>query len=227
MFGPVLRCSGRDPQREAGRFLFLIRAGRKSFFFDAVVLAVPPEAAVALLHEVPSITRKLARLRSVPAWSLLLTFRRPLRVPFEIAVAKQNKVLTGFIRQNTKPQRNNQDETWWLQTKPEWAALQKSDSKVESAMLQALQEEVWPLDKFEKRDIVASHLHHWQAAWVPQDFAFSAVADLARDGAIIDLPLRLALCGDWVHTASGNGGSIQGAFLSGGIAARKVLAASA
>mmetsp|Transcript_148078 Transcript_148078/g.269837 ORF Transcript_148078/g.269837 Transcript_148078/m.269837 type:complete len:103 (-) Transcript_148078:24-332(-) len=89
-------------------------------------------------------------------------------------------------------------------------------------MLQAFKEEVGSMDKFQNRNIIATHVHHWQNAWIPKDSGSPSLADRARDGAIIDTQFRMALCGDWVHIISGRGGNIQGAYLSGIIAAEKL-----
>jgi len=194
--------------------------------FDFVVLAVPPEVACSMLLEVPSISRTLSQVRSEQAWVLCLTFARPLRLPFEMAVSRDNAVLTGFMNQSRKPGRKRGNESWWLQSKPAWAARHSDAGEVEKAMLRAFKDEVFPIDRFHDGEIVAVHLHQWADAWVPKGFASSSLSDNARDGAIVDEQLKIALCGDWVHIASGRGGSIQGAYLSGVAAAKKLLQSS-
>jgi len=78
------------------------------------------------------------------------------------------------------------------------------------------------MDIVREKDVVWSHIHGWTSAWAVKGSAGSELASLARDGAIVDGRLRLAVCGDWVYIASGRGGNIEGAFLSGVAAAEKL-----
>jgi renalase len=180
--------------------------GERHSGFDAVVVAVPAPQAVDLIGASTGLAAEAAAVTMRPCWAVLTAFEEPVPVRFDAAFVLSSPL--GWIaRDGSKPKRGGV-ETWVLHATTAWSAAHVNDA----------------------RDAVGPFLLNAFAALVPKGLPVPvhlsvhrwryAVADppLAR-GALVDLDLRLAVCGDWCL-----GARIESAWLSGVAAAEALIA---
>ena len=65
---------------------------------EAVVLAMPPAAVQRVLREEPKLCAMIPEVKMQSCWTVVLTLKTPLDLPFEICILKQSSVLMGAIR---------------------------------------------------------------------------------------------------------------------------------
>lgn len=177
-------------------FAQLATGGREGPF-DAVVVAVPPVQAAALVAAAPSVTESIGRIRMHPCWAALVAFADRVAAPFDGAFALSSP-LGWFARNRSKPQRGLA-ETWVLHASTGWSTAHVNDDAdaVGAFLLNAFADLVRaPLPKPVHLSAV-----RWRHACPVAPAAAGPLADPAQ---------RLAVCGDWLH-----GGRVEGAYLSG------------
>lgn len=173
--------------------------------FSAVVVTCPAPQAAELLRDVPELRRVTENVRMSPCWCVMATFRVPVRAPFDAATV-DGEALAWAARNSSKPGRDTA-EAWVLHAAPDWSEQHIDDepSEVGDALLRAFGElpEVGPME------VDSARAHKWLFA--------------KADPPLYELSLfspehGIAVAGDWC-----GGTRVQGAFLSGADAARRVI----
>lgn len=171
--------------------------------YRAVVLAVPAPQAVSLLAPVaPAGAATAASVRMRGSWALMLRYAAPLALPWDGAFINAGP-LRWVARDSSKPGRTG-PETWLLHATAAWSDVHIEDdaSAVTATLLAAFAALGGPAPQ-------TATAHRWRYA--------DTEAPLTQ-GCWWDAPLRVGLCGDWLH-----GGKVEGAWLSGRALAQQVL----
>ncbi len=172
--------------------------------FGALVLALPPEQATPLLSAFPTITARVATIKSLPCWSAMVAFETRLELPFDAAFVEDSP-LAWVARDSSKPGRAR-GERWVLHATPEWSGARLDEERdiVADRLIQAF------FDAFELPPVAPLYRagHRWRYARVPEGIGENCVWDAA---------LGLAVCGDWCRSAR-----VEDAFLSGVAAAGRI-----
>lgn len=170
--------------------------------FDAVIVAVPAEQAVALLSPVHRHFADLAAAAtSVPCWSIMLAFDARIERAADI-LAAPGAPISWAARNSAKPGRKG-PEAWVVQASPEWSAehLESEPEFVVATLVSALANAVG----VDLPGVLAAAAHRWR-------FALPAAA--GRDP-LWDCSLQIGVCGDWLA-----GSRVEAAWRSGdGLAA--------
>lgn len=173
--------------------------------FHAVVLAIPAAQAEALLatHS-RGLTELCSNCSMKPCWAVIAGFDQPSALPFDAAFVNEGP-LRWIARDNSKPGRP-EAETWVWHATTDWSRenLDVSPDTVAQALSQAFS----ALGGTRPQSATA---HRWLYAEPPSDGNIQGVQ--------WDAAMRLGLCGDWLH-----GGRVEGAWLSGYLLARKIVA---
>lgn len=185
-----------------------LRAGPdgRLFAFDAVLLALPPAAALALLPSAALPLRNhLAAVQMLPCWALMLEFST--RVPLDFDALRFAAGPLGWAaRDSSKPGRAP-GERWLLHAANDWSGRHAAPVPIEVAIIEAFRALIGP-----QADIVSSRLHRWPMALAARSLGSAALWDAA---------MRLGCCGDWCAD-----GRLEGALLSGAAAARLVVSSA-
>ena len=173
---------------------------------DALVLAIPPDQARALLTD-ETVSEALADIGMQPCWAVMAVFDRPLFADCEAAFVNQGP-LSWVSSQAARPGRPDV-HAWVLHASPEWSLRHlESDAKtVQEKLLAAAKD----LPIAQSVETVWATAHRWRYALAAQPLDRGALWFDER---------RLALAGDWC-----NGSRVEGAFLSGAAAAGRVMGA--
>ena len=175
--------------------------------FDAVVVSAPAPQTASLLAEVaPGLGERAAAVEMAPCWAVMVRFAEPLGLPFDGAFV-HGSPLSWVARNDSKPGRPPL-ETWVLHGSPEWSEkhLEVGTERAARRLVDAFREALG-------RDLAApDHLlaHRWR---------FALPTDRLPEPCRFDPELAVAACGDWA-----GGPRVEGAFLSGGAAASRLLA---
>ena len=172
--------------------------------FDAVVLALPAPQAAPLLQPLSAELAELARSASMGGcWTVMARFATPLGLPFDAAFVN-HAPLRWIARDTSKPGRMG-PETWVLHASVEWseANLEQDAESIAAALLKAFGQLGGPAPQ-------AWTVHRWRYASVIEPILDNACAWNAGIG--------VGLCGDWL-----NGGTVEGAWLSGRQLALQIL----
>jgi renalase len=170
--------------------------------FDAVVLAIPAEQAVAILALYDfAMARAAMMARSQPCWTSMFVFDRPLdELP---SVIRNVGDVAWAARNSAKPGRP-ESEAWVVQANEVWSGgrLETLPEQISELLLAALSDTARSL----LPRPIAAHSHRWR-------YALSAGTG---DGALWNSELRLGACGDWLL-----GPRVECAWLSGRMLAQK------
>ncbi|MGE4407581.1 NAD(P)/FAD-dependent oxidoreductase [Pseudomonas sp.] len=174
--------------------------------FSQVIIAVPAPQAAALLATAPKLAAVAASVAMEPTWAVALGFATPLSTTLE-ACFVQDDALDWIARDRSKPGRDGVLDSWVLHAASSWSRqhLDLSKEAVSEHLHGAFAELidcVVPAPEF-------TLAHRWLYARPTQAHEWSSLAD-AR--------LGLYACGDWCLS-----GRVEGAWLSGQEAARKLL----
>jgi predicted NAD/FAD-dependent oxidoreductase len=176
--------------------------------FDAVLLSVPPEQAVALLGEAPALREAVMPVTSNPCWAVMAAFPAPLAADFDGAFLHEAPVAWA-ARNNSKPGRPEQ-EAWVLHATGEWTRAH-ADARPD-AVCDLLLDAFFSATGIQPQKPVFVKAHRWFLAQAEEPLS---------TGALFEAERRLGVCGDWCH-----GCRIEGAALSGFEAARRMLEAA-
>lgn len=169
--------------------------------FDALVAAVPPKQAWALLPSVPEPDLRLQDFGMAPCWAVGARFEASPDPGFEAASLK-DPALDWVACNSSKPGRKDSADggSWWvLHATPSWSLehLEAAPDEVARQLL-AIFRERFGIDA-EPEEWVA---HCWR-------YARPEPGSNAPDWLALDAQ-RLGVCGDWL-----SGGRVEGAFMSG------------
>ena len=172
--------------------------------YDALVLAMPPEQARALVPLKSNLLTALSEFRSVPCWAAMLSCEAPLPLAFDGARFDRLDVMQAW-RDSSKPGREP-GERWVLHAAAAWSRERfAADPKTVGAEL---------VDAFleaaaiESPSCLTVSMHRWGLARVEHG---------PRPVSLWDEDIRLAICGDWCVAPN-----LEGAWLSGLDAAARI-----
>ncbi len=180
--------------------------GRNHGPFSHVIVATPAPQATALLASAPKLASAAATVAMEPTWAVALAFASPLDSPVE-GCFLQDSPLDWLARNRSKPGRETAMDTWILHATSTWSKqhLDLSKETVTEHLYGAFAEMIGcaiPTPTF-------SLAHRW---------LYARPASAHQWGALADADLGLYACGDWCLS-----GRVEGAWLSGQEAARKLL----
>jgi renalase len=180
--------------------------GRRLGRFDAVVLTAPPPQTAALAaYAAPALAARIASVTMKPCWAAMVAFDSAYAAPFDAAFVNRGP-LSWVARASSKPRRSAKPDRWVLHANDAWSAahLEQGREEVSEALLRAF---------FEAASCGAA-----KPVWLSAHRWRFAAADAALDdGCLVDAPGRVIACGDWA-----NGNRVEGALLSGRIAAQRL-----
>jgi len=184
--------------------------GQRHGPFAQVLVATPSPQAVALLEAAPTLAGVAAGVAMEPTWAVALQFATPLQSALEACFVQQG-ALDWIARQSSKPGRAARPDTWILHATSEWtrAHLDCTAESVSEHLRGALAETLGcPVPAAQ-----ASLAHRW---------LYARPSEAHEIGCLGDPGIGLYACGDWCLS-----GRVEGAWLSGQEAARRIIAAGA
>lgn len=175
--------------------------------FSHVIIAAPAPQAAPLLAAAPQLAATAAAVKMEPVWAVALAFAEPLQTRVQGCFVKDSPI-DWLARNNSKPGRDSAPDTWVLHGSSAWSKQHLDLSK--EAVIETLHgafaemiDCVLPAPSF-------SMAHRW---------LYARPAQAHQWGALADTDLGLYACGDWCLS-----GRVEGAWLSGQEAARRLLA---
>ena len=176
---------------------------------DAVLVTAPSEQAQTLLAPAPALAAAAGRVRHAPTWAVMVGFASGLPVAFDGLFVHESP-LTWVARDSAKPGRPS-GERWVLHAGPQWseAHIEDDAESVAKGLLDAF------FAAIGQPPTTPTHLvaHRWRYA----------LAEPPTDrGCLFDADLRIGAAGDWLH-----GARVEGAYLSGLVAAARIREALA
>ncbi|WP_338849688.1 FAD-dependent oxidoreductase [Massilia sp. W12] len=178
--------------------------------FDAVILAMPPEQAAPLLHDVaPQLAAQAASVHLAPCFTLELAFAQALDLGYDGAFIEQSR-LAFIAHDNSKPG-HRPGERWVAHAALAWSQehLQDDLPRVRDKLLKAFHE------------ATGSQVQPVYAQALRWPFA-QAVQPMAGD-CLWDANLRIGLCGDWFAAGLEGEGRVENAWLSGRRLAQQIM----
>ncbi|MDV7212986.1 NAD(P)/FAD-dependent oxidoreductase [Azotobacter beijerinckii] len=174
--------------------------------FSQVVVATPPPQAAQLLAAAPKLASSVVGVAMEPNWAVALSFEQALDTPVDGCFI-QDSPLEWVSRNRGKPGRASQPDTWVLQASSRWTRqhLDLAKEQVVEQLYGAFAEMIGctvPQPTF-------TLAHRW---------LYGRPVGTHGWGALADSSLGLYACGDWCLS-----GRVEGAWLSGQEAARKLL----
>ncbi len=188
------------------------RSGDELGEFDAVVIAIPPAQARALLGEVsPSLESIAAAAVMEPCLALGVALPEgegPSQLPFDaLFVGREDRhALSWVARDSSKPGRPR-GEAWVAHASASWSAAHFGDAP-EDATRALLAELAGVLGVGTLRPVATAY----------QRWAYARPGAESSDRAWVDADARIAVGGDWA-----SGGRVEGAVESGWALAERLL----
>ena len=175
----------------------------------ALVITAPAAQALALLPDEAPLRNRLRAMRYAPCWTVMVHFPRSLEQDYGGAFVDRSP-LSWIADNDSKPGRNPDGapgESWVLHGSPEWsyAHLEDTPEDVADALLVALSEAIG--HELPTPDLVRAH--RWR-------YALPTMS--AEEPCLWDEDWQLAVAGDGCPA----GARVEGAFLSGWTAARRI-----
>jgi renalase len=174
--------------------------------FSHVIVATPAPQATALLAGAPKLAGAAASVVMEPTWAIALGFSSPLQTDVEGCFV-QDSPLDWLARNRSKPGRETQLDTWVLHASSQWSKQHIDLNK--EAVIEQLHGAFAELIGCAVPEPAFSLAHRW---------LYARPATSHEWGALADTDLGLYACGDWCLS-----GRVEGAWLSGQEAARKLL----
>ena len=139
-------------------------------------------------------------------WAVMVSFDESLELAFDGAFVQESP-LSWISRNDSKPGRGGDYESWVLHASPDW-----SDQCIDvepDTVLSNLIEAFWRATGSKPRAPSYAVSHRWRYAIPPQPL---------ESRCLFDSRLKIGACGDWC-----SGPRVEGAFLSGMAMAGRVL----
>lgn len=174
--------------------------------FSKVIVATPAPQATALLSAAPKLAATVASVTMEPVWAVALAFDKALDTAVEGCFV-QDSPLDWLARNHSKPGRASRPDVWVLHATSAWSR-QHIDLPRE-AVIEQMRCAFAELIGCAVPEPDHSLAHRWLYARPGQAHQW---------GALADAHLGLYACGDWCLS-----GRVEGAWLSGQEAARRLL----
>ncbi|TWU32014.1 Deoxyribodipyrimidine photo-lyase [Novipirellula artificiosorum] len=174
--------------------------------FDFVVVATPSGQAASLLAEVPELKEHARGTKMGGCWALMVAFERSLNLGFDGAFVHHSP-LSWIARNNSKPQREGDRETWVVHAAAEWTEkhIDESADQVKPYLF----DEFWGAVGRPRVEPIHLDVHRWR---------FAIPKEPHTDRCLFDDIRGIGACGDWC-----GGPRVEGAFLSGMAMAGRIL----
>lgn len=175
--------------------------------FDYVIISAPAPQTAQLIGDAPGLLQEARSITMNGCWAAMLSFDRSLGLSFDGAFVHDSP-LSWIARNDSKPQRGGNQESWVLHASPEWTTerIENHLDDVLPAMLNAF----WETAGIPRREPSYVSKHRWRYAIPPHTL---------ESRCLFDSQLKIGACGDWC-----NGPRVEGAFFSGMAVADEVLA---
>lgn len=192
-------------ERHGSRWRLNCSDGSVDTGFDAVILAVPADAAATLLHKGSELSSQLAGTAMQPCWAAMFVFDQRIDLPYDGLFFNDGPLSWG-ARSTSRPERPAA-ETWVLHGAHAWSADNATaDGKsAAAAMLRFF---------FQAIAVPALSPKAFDARFWP----FAAAAAPLNSGCLWSDRERIGVCGDWCAMSR-----VEGAFLSGTAVAGRLL----
>ncbi|MEM1129411.1 MAG: FAD-dependent oxidoreductase [Pseudomonadota bacterium] len=189
-------------EANAGTWSLKDSEGRALAASRRLVLAVPAPQAQRLLGAHP-MAKDLSVAAYTPCWTLMAAFADPLPLPKVLRDA--DPVLPWIARDNSKPGRTAEYETWVVQAAADWSAanLERERAEIRDILLEAFAVQTGN----ELKPVYAS-AHRWR---------YALVAEPLGQPCLVHEETALVAVGDWCL-----GPRAEHAFLSGRAGAEAV-----
>ncbi|UVE16984.1 NAD(P)/FAD-dependent oxidoreductase [Pseudomonas sp. LS44] len=175
--------------------------------FSQVIIATPAPQASALLAAAPKLAGAAASVAMEPTWAVAMGFSVPLDTPVE-ACFVQDSPLSWLARNRSKPGRNGAQDTWVLHASSAWSREHLDLPKEQ--VIEELHGAFAEMIGCAVPAPISSLAHRW---------LYARPVSSHEWGVLADADLGLYACGDWCLS-----GRVEGAWLSGQEAARRLLA---
>ncbi|OEC33602.1 hypothetical protein SAMN05216600_10765 [Pseudomonas cuatrocienegasensis] len=175
--------------------------------FSHVIVAAPAPQACTLLSAAPKLATVAASVAMEPTWAVSLAFAEPLHTNVEGCFV-QDSPIDWLARNRSKPGRDNTLDTWVIHATSAWTRQHLDLSK--EAVIEQLHGAFAELIGCTVPTPAFSLAHRW---------LYARPASAHEWGCLADSDLGIYACGDWCSS-----GRVEGAWLSGQEAARKLLA---
>jgi len=174
--------------------------------FSHVLVATPAAQASALLAAAPELAAQAAAAAMQPVWAVALGFNQPLATPMQ-ACFVQDSPLAWIARNSSKPERGSDIDSWVLHASSDWTHrhLDLSPERVTEQLSAAFS------------SVLGCPLPPADFS-LAQRWLYARPAAESHFGILADQQLGLFACGDWCQA-----GRVEGAWLSGRMAAVKIL----
>jgi renalase len=175
--------------------------------FTAIVVSAPaPQSADLVRDASPPLAAACGAVEMQPCWSVMAAFEEPVGAGFDGAFIN-GRDLAWVACNSSKPGRPTEADCWVLQAGPDWS--RRNLERAASGVGRDLVESFFAICDWSPQEPTHLDAHRWR---------FARTARPAGAGCLFDGEARLAVCGDWLA-----GDRVEGAFLSGLEAARKLL----
>lgn len=181
-----------------------IRSADHSFRADALIVAMPPEQALAFLDS-PTVRAVVDAVQMRPCWSAMTLWDKPLWEHWDAAFVNQGP-LSWISSQSSKPGQADAN-AWVLHADHRWSLKHLYDRP--EMIADALVQEVRNLPQIDAVLLLRCAAHRW---------TYAIAGRSLHKGALWYPEQRLAMAGDWCH-----GSRVEGAWLSGVAAAGRIL----
>lgn len=174
--------------------------------FNQLVVAIPAEQAAALLADTaPTMAAAARSVQSLPCWTAMLAYDRPLNLPIDVIEPRGAPGLLAWAaRNNSKPGRAG-PETWIVQASADWSSRHVEETP--DAVAEAMAGYFCEKTQTPRPDYLAAH--RWR---------YARVSEPVGEPCLLDPDLGIATCGDW-HL----GPRVEAAWLSGHGAGMELL----
>lgn len=167
--------------------------------FDRVIINCPPAQTAVLLHDHSHLAERISAVKMNPCWAVMLQLAGASGIDFDGAFVDDSP-LSWICRNNSKPGRSGDGETWVLHASAAWSAehLEAEAASVCDRLVAAWREQTGVPAATRIETAIA---HRWRYAIPDNPLPEDCLWDAANG---------LGACGDWC-----GGPRIEGAFLSG------------
>ena len=168
--------------------------------FDAVVVAIPAESAMALLGAEAALAHQAGQAHLEPCWALLIGFAEPIAA--DLAKVGDAAFINGgrlawIARESSKPERRA-GERWTVHAQSAWSVehLDDDPEDIKTKLLRAFHDATGTIEQ-----PIYTAVHRWRYALARTSLSCDFLWDAER---------RIGACGDWCR-----GYRIEDAWLSG------------
>jgi renalase len=172
--------------------------------FDGVILATPPQQALAILPKNFIGYNLVQKTKMLGCFTLMLGLKKPLKLPFDAAKVK-NSIIQWVAVNNSKPQRPN-NTALVIHSDNHWAEqnIEENLTIIKDKLIANLQKIIL----IKPEDIIYQNIHRWR---------YAATLKKPTEASFFDSKLKLGVCGDWLL-----GSKVENAFLSATNLATKI-----